>query len=135
MAFPRAIALSEVLWSAPEMKSFDGFSQRLYREFSRLDRDGVGYRIPKPIGLVDRAFSETGEPVVELSSPIPDASVYFTVDGTAPDVSSSQYREPIVLNLASGKLVHLKAFVLSSTGRRSKIYGAKFTRLSKPELK
>jgi len=44
MAFPRLTALAEVLWTAPELKNYDDFRERLRRMLSRLDRLGVGYR-------------------------------------------------------------------------------------------
>lgn len=43
MAFPRAIALAEVVWSEKEDKSFDDFLNRLQSQFRRLDILGVNY--------------------------------------------------------------------------------------------
>lgn len=43
MAFPRAIALAEVVWSEKEDKSFDDFLNRLQSQFKRLDILGVNY--------------------------------------------------------------------------------------------
>ena len=48
MAFPRAIALSEVLWSPTAVRDYDGFLKRLENELSRLDRENVNYRTLKP---------------------------------------------------------------------------------------
>ena len=46
MAFPRAIALSEVLWSDSKSRNWDGFKQRLAAQFVKLDYLGVNYRKP-----------------------------------------------------------------------------------------
>ena len=43
MAFPRAIALSEVLWSPKESKEWDDFINRLQVQFQRLDLLNVNY--------------------------------------------------------------------------------------------
>lgn len=43
MAFPRAIALSEVLWSSPPIKDWDDFLIRLQSQFDRLDILEVNY--------------------------------------------------------------------------------------------
>jgi hexosaminidase len=51
MAFPRMLALSEVLWSRPEDKSYADFQRRLHHQLARLDAQGVNYRIPEPGGL------------------------------------------------------------------------------------
>lgn len=41
--FPRLLAMSEVLWSAPEKRDFEEFYQRVQREYPRLDSLGVRY--------------------------------------------------------------------------------------------
>ena len=43
MAFPRAIALAEVLWTPNRKHNFDDFTQRLNHHFKRLDALGVNY--------------------------------------------------------------------------------------------
>lgn len=47
MAFPRAIAIAEVVWTPREQKSFSDFSRRLDTHLRRLDALGVKYRKPK----------------------------------------------------------------------------------------
>lgn len=44
MIFPRACALSEVLWSPKEARDWNGFKERLPAEFARLEQEGVNYR-------------------------------------------------------------------------------------------
>ncbi len=46
MAFPRALALAEVVWSPKEGRSFAEFAQRLDSALRRLDAMGVNYRKP-----------------------------------------------------------------------------------------
>lgn len=43
MAYPRATALSEVLWSDPSQKDWYSFWARLQPHFERLDYRGVNY--------------------------------------------------------------------------------------------
>lgn len=43
MAFPRAIALSEVLWDQPDERDWDNFLKRLQGQFKRLDILDVNY--------------------------------------------------------------------------------------------
>lgn len=47
MAFPRACAFAEAVWSPPERRSFDDFSARLGPHLARLDALDVNYR---PLG-------------------------------------------------------------------------------------
>jgi hypothetical protein len=42
-AFPRLCALSEVFWSAKELRDWDDFSRRMRRHYRRLDKMGVSY--------------------------------------------------------------------------------------------
>ncbi|CAN5606796.1 hypothetical protein BH18ACI3_BH18ACI3_13790 [soil metagenome] len=51
MAFPRMIALSEVLWSRAEDKNYADFQRRLAANLPRLAMQNVNYRIPEPGGL------------------------------------------------------------------------------------
>jgi len=50
MAFPRMLAMSEVLWSTPANKDYADFRRRLVLHLARLDKQGVKYRIPDPLG-------------------------------------------------------------------------------------
>lgn len=43
MAFPRAIAMSEIGWSSKENKDWDSFCKRMIKEFKRLDQKNVNY--------------------------------------------------------------------------------------------
>jgi len=46
MAFPRAAALAEALWTAPDRKNFADFSVRLTRHLDRLQALDVNFRRP-----------------------------------------------------------------------------------------
>jgi hexosaminidase len=48
MAYPRALALAEVVWSPKENRDWSNFVQRLPHQFMLLDRKNVNYRKPKP---------------------------------------------------------------------------------------
>jgi len=51
MAYPRAIALAEVLWSPQDLRDWSSFVARLPKELEHLDRLGVNYRSPDLTGL------------------------------------------------------------------------------------
>src|SRR5688572_19557397 len=51
MAFPRMLALAEVVWSRAEDRNYEDFLRRLNAHLPRLDAQGVNYRIPEPGGL------------------------------------------------------------------------------------
>jgi len=47
MLYPRAIALSEVVWSPASHRNIDGFYERLATNLTHLEMLGVNYRIPE----------------------------------------------------------------------------------------
>jgi hexosaminidase len=49
MAYPRALAMAEALWSPPDVRDLDHFLARLPHALRRLDRLGVVYRVPDTI--------------------------------------------------------------------------------------
>ncbi len=121
MAFPRMMALSEVLWSRPEYKNFADFTRRLSSQYARLDRQGVNYRIPEPLGLTDTVIPK-GEAIgTTMRSPIPGARVLGTVDGSDPTENSSAFPEKFIANPQEKKLI-VKTITILPTGRKSSIY-------------
>jgi hexosaminidase len=132
MAFPRALALAEVLWSKDRVKDFPAFLARLYKELPRLDRKNVNYRIPKPNGLFDRNLLAGEKAVVDLTAPVANGKIYYTLDGTNPNLTSALYQTPFILDVEPNRIVELKAKVVGSNGRESPVYTARYIRQIKP---
>jgi len=127
MAFPRMLALSEVLWSKKEGRNFDDFKRRLNAVLPRLDKQGVNYRIPEPGGL-ENVVTEN-ERVSIVLTPAPGTVVIYTTDGSTPNIKTSeQYYEPIELLLKPGEIKTLKTMVLNNAGRKSVVYAATVVR-------
>ncbi len=61
MTFPRAAALAEVAWTAPEFKDYDHFFARLEPHLRRLEYLGVNFRRPEPPG---KEWSPDAKPAV-----------------------------------------------------------------------
>jgi hexosaminidase len=129
MAFPRMLALSEVLWSKPEDKNYTDFLRRLNANLPRLDKQNVNYRIPEPGGLKNAIVGGDGKATIELSQ-APGTKVYYTLDGATPDEKSSLYAGPIGVTLKPDEVVTLKTIVVNGAGRKSSVYAA--TIINKP---
>lgn len=126
MAFPRMLALSEVLWSKKEDRDFADFQRRLNSILLRLDKQGVNYRIPEPGGL-QNIVTESDRVSIELQ-PAAGTRVHYTTDGTTPDERSAVYSRPIEVRLGEGEVKTLKTIVVNAAGRKSVVYAATIVR-------
>ncbi len=147
MAFPRMIALSEVLWSTPENKNFADFSKRLSANLPRLDKQNVHYRIPEPRGLKNVVLGANDHAILDLTPPVSESRMYYTTDGTIPDpatiprvaptpdhqgatlmASTRPYENPVELRVISGGSTNVKLIAVLPDGRTSSVYAATYLR-------
>ena len=124
-AFPRALALAEVGWSAQSARDYTDFERRLANQYPRLDREGIRYRIPKPHGANDVEQTDQPRYRLQLATPLPGASIYYTLDGTLPDpLYSPRYVAPVDVDLRPDDKRSLRTLVVAADGRRSGVYNA-----------
>lgn len=128
MAFPRAIALAEVLWSRAADKDFPDFNKRLSHEFARLDRSKVNYRVPEPAGLRDRVLFGDEKAIVNMTTALPGGKIFYTTDGSTPTARSFRYAGAFILQVPAGFDVEVKAIAISSAGRTSLVKSCKYSR-------
>ncbi len=98
MVYPRALALSEVLWSPASTRQWNSFTGRLPAVLGSLDRARVNYRIPDVLGLEGDHLLLADSAVVTLA-PLAPGPVRFTLDGSLPTGASAAYTAPIRLAL------------------------------------
>lgn len=94
MIMPRMMALSEQAWSDPSVKSWDGFTERLVKQFPRLNIMGVNYRMPDLEGF-NNTNAFIGEGNVMITCLDPSVEIHYTTDGSIPTLESPRYTEPI----------------------------------------
>ncbi len=124
MAYPRVLALSELVWTPLENKNFADFSSRLPSQFARLDRQNVNYRIPEPIGLKNMILGANETAKIELSSIIEGAKILYSLDGNEPKIV---YQKPLEISLKSNETVEIKTVVVTPNNRKSVIYTGTIT--------
>ncbi|MEL6673501.1 MAG: family 20 glycosylhydrolase [Bacteroidota bacterium] len=130
MAYPRALALAEALWTPADQKSWADFAGRLPRQLDRLQVQQVNY--------APRFFDVFGEPEVAQAGELGvrlavhnAAAIHYTLDGSEPTTASLRYEAPVRL-AASATLTALafdeggpqgrawsQAFVLNKATARS----------------
>ena len=126
MAFPRMVALAEVLWSKPEDKNYADFQRRLALNLPRLAAQNVNYRMPEPSGLSNVITDD--EKVSITLNPAPGTRIIYTIDGTTPNDTSPPYDKPIEISLNPRQVVTLKTIVVEPGGRKSSVYATTIIR-------
>lgn len=99
MAYPRALALAEVVWSPTEVRHWEGFRDRLGPHLERLDSLDVNYRLPDVTGLAEDRVVAGESVAVTLGHPVEGADIRFTLNGSEPTRESPSYIGPIKLRL------------------------------------
>ncbi len=121
MALPRAAALAEVGWSAPQRRSWADFLERLVPMFARYRAFGLNYADSEfaPAALISRGAEGY---TVALSNQGPSGTaalgdIRFTLDGGEPSAQSMRYGTP--LTVPAGTEVRAAAFVGAEQASRT----------------
>ncbi len=113
--YPRIIALAEINWTPLDKKDFAGFVKRMDNQFVRLDEHNINYHIPLPEGPVN-TIAMLDSTTLEFTTTRP-LNMYYTLDGSEPDLDSKKYQNPITLS-ESGTV---KIRTALPTGKMSKV--------------
>jgi hexosaminidase len=119
MLMPRLTALSEIGWT--HVYSYASYLQRLDRQYDRLDRLQVNYRLPDLAGLVDN-YAVIGATPFFAPSPSARFTVRYTLDGSLPEAASPAMVKPVVVD---HPLV-MKLALFTAAGRRGDVYTLHF---------
>ena len=94
MAFPRMIALSEVVWSNSDTKNYDNFVERLEFFNERLDVMNVNYA-NHLYEVSGELINKNGQISYQLETTTNGKSIRFTTDNSKPNSSSNVYTDKI----------------------------------------
>src|SRR5690606_17037509 len=75
MLYPRLIALAENAWIEAEQKDFADFQKRMNKQYAWLDKQGINYRIPYPMGFEAQNFGLSNVDTLELFTGIESAAI------------------------------------------------------------
>jgi hexosaminidase len=128
MAFPRAAAMAEVLWSPADRRNWTDFSRRILDVMSRYSVMDINYSKSVFQVSANSSFNSAKQKLeVSLTCELPDAQIRYTTDGSEPNDTSQLYTEPILLSQTST----IKAKAFSGLNSSAKVFSQTFT-LSKP---
>jgi hexosaminidase len=97
MAFPRMLAMSEVVWSKNENKDYPGFVKRVEHFNKRLDILDINYA-NHLYDIEGELIFENNKNYYQLSTTLADKTIYYTTDGSPVNLLSMAYKKPISIN-------------------------------------
>jgi len=93
---PRVLALSEISWTETKNKDWNRFQGKLTKHLSYFDKQNIDYFIAAPTSIGMSTF--VGDSLtIKLDSPFKDAKIYYTLDGSEPNSSSTLYNTQIII--------------------------------------
>jgi hexosaminidase len=111
MAFPRAVAMSEIAWCDNRAKDWDSFTERMLKDFKRLDQRKINYSHAFWNVIFNFDRKKDGYPKeVTLTLDYPDAEIRYTTDGSKVTSSSPLYNGEII-TVVRGDLIRAQGFL------------------------
>ncbi len=93
MTYPRAMALSETLWSPASKKNWDVFAKKIDYHFSVFDQQEID--ICKAVyDPIIKVYKQGDKMMCELLCETPNTTIYYTLNSTFPNKKSAVYTTP-----------------------------------------
>lgn len=93
MTWPRAQALSEVLWSPVEKRNWEDFVPRMESQFPHFDQASVNYARSIYDPEISTVNDDKGNMQIVYTPEIKGLDIYYTFDCTFPDNFSEKYKD------------------------------------------
>ncbi len=97
MILPRMLALSEVLWSPKSTLNWNNFNNKLKNHTKGFDQKGIHYSKGN-FRVNINTISEQGNLKVNMFTEADNAKIYYSIDGSTPDIGSLLYTQPFYIN-------------------------------------
>lgn len=120
MAFPRMMALSEVVWSDPKHRNYSDFKNRLEFYLKRLDTRDVNYA-NHLYEIKSKTVLKNGFTYFDLSETTQEKTIRYTIDGSNPTANSTIYTKPIKVD----KNIDLKVATFDKEKQLSSVFQEK----------
>ena len=99
MTFTRIAAMSEVLWSRKDVRSWEDFSRRIQLFMKRYDQMGVNYsKSAYKVSAKPEFNQDKKQLAISLKCEFPNVKIHYTTDGADPNFQSSKYTGPLLLD-------------------------------------
>ena len=92
MTWPRALALSEILWSPKTERNYSEFSDRVESQLPRFVSAGVNYSGSIYDPYIIPVKNATGQMQLTFNTEVNNIEVFYTFDATYPDQYAKKYQ-------------------------------------------
>jgi hexosaminidase len=96
MLWPRAMAISEAVWSPKDKRNWDDFSTRVQKQFPRFDVAQIKYAPSMYDPIFNVSKTDSGTIKIDLSTEIKGLDIYYSFDNSFPDNFYPKYTIPLV---------------------------------------
>lgn len=113
MTYPRALSVSETLWSPKAKKNWNNFVVKTLTHFQRFDQQNINisHAVLDPIVEVYKAGDKM---MCKLKNNIPNTKIFYTIDNTYPVQFGKEYTGPF--EIPAGDLSLRTQTFLNGTG-------------------
>jgi len=91
MTWPRALALSEILWSPKSHLNWDNFVPRMEAQFPRFEQAHVNYAASIYDPIISTVIDQDGQTKIVFKTEIKGLKIYYTFNYTVPDNFAEEY--------------------------------------------
>ena len=103
----------------PANKNWQQFLEiRLPAHLIVLDKKGLTYSVPEPIGAKDTTIY-ADELTVDLKVPVSGAKIFYSTNGYMPTEMDEEYTSRFTIKIPIGEERVLKSIVVTPSGRKS----------------
>ena len=95
MIWPRALAISETLWTDARLRNWKFFVNRVEQQFERFDRSGVNYARSIYDPIIYPHWDKERQLKIAMKTEIEGLSLFYTYDNTIPDIYSNMYTDTL----------------------------------------
>lgn len=95
MIWPRALAISETLWTDARLRNWKFFVNRVEQQFERFDRSGVNYARSIYDPIIYPHWDKERQLKIAMKTEIERLSLFYTFDNTIPDIYSNMYTDTL----------------------------------------
>ena len=95
MIWPRALAISETLWTDARLRNWKFFVNRVEQQFERFHRSGVNYARSIYDPIIYPHWDKERQLKIAMKTEIEGLSLFYTFDNTIPDIYSNMYTDTL----------------------------------------